>query len=63
MEDQNPWQQLLLSYRKRKGITQDQLAVSLGVSLRQVVRWERGEIEPGPKSKQKIEALSEGTLR
>ena len=39
--------ELLADLRARKKLTQQQLADKLGVSRRNVVRWENGEVCPG----------------
>lgn len=43
--------------RKKKGLTQQQLADLVGVSREQVARWESGSNEPGDASKAKLKEV------
>ena len=47
----------LKKLRKRNGMSQQQLAVRLGVALPTVSRWENNKAKPSPLALEKIEAL------
>ena len=42
--------QRIIQLRKRRNWNQKELAERLGISARQLVRWERNQVEPRPKS-------------
>ena len=48
--------------RGRKGLTQEQLARSIGVSLNTVQRWEAGKTLPSPLAMEKLQNLLEDVL-
>ena len=41
------WRDLIKNYRLRHGLSQQRMAVLMGVSQRTISRWERGEDNPG----------------
>ena len=49
--------QKIKEYRKRKFLTQEELAHCLGVSLTSVNRWETGKFEPTMQIKKKLYQL------
>lgn len=48
--------------RTAEGLTQEQLARSLGVSLNTVQRWEAGRSRPSPLAKEKLKHVLGGVL-
>lgn len=48
--------------RGRKGLTQEQLARKIGVSLNTVQRWESGKTTPSPLAMEKLQSLLEDVL-
>ena len=48
--------------RHLKGLTQEQLARSIGVSLNTVQRWESGKTRPSPLAMEKLQELLEDVL-
>ena len=49
--------------RGLKGLTQEQLARSIGVSLNTVQRWESGKTRPSPLAMEKLQSLLEDVLQ
>jgi len=49
----------LLEIRTALGVTQEQFAHGLGISVQTVSRWERQKHTPGRRAKQRIEAIGE----
>lgn len=47
--------ELIRQLRDRLGLSQEKLAVRLGVSFQSVSRWERGRAKPSPLALNKIE--------
>lgn len=58
--DIEQWSKLLSSYRNAKGWSMAKMAEALGVSTRQIARWEAGEASPTKLSIEKMNALMEG---
>jgi len=52
----------LLILRKKLGLTQEQLAQRLSVSVNTVSRWERLKSKPSRLALEKVEALERGDL-
>lgn len=50
----------LKKLRKREGLSQQALAVRLGIALPTVSRWENGRSRPSPLALEKIEAFLRG---
>lgn len=48
--------------RGHKGLTQEQLARNIGVSLNTVQRWESGKTTPSPLAMEKLQSLLEDVL-
>jgi putative transcriptional regulator len=48
--------------RGLKGLTQEQLARNIGVSLNTVQRWESGKTQPSPLAMEKLQTLLEDVL-
>jgi len=48
--------------RGRKGLTQEQLARNIGVSLNTVQRWESGKTTPSPLAMEKLQSSLEDVL-
>ena len=48
--------------RALKGLTQEQLARSIGVSLNTVQRWESGKTLPSPLAMEKLQEVFEDVL-
>lgn len=46
---------LVRQLRDRLGLSQEKLAVRLGVSFQTVSRWERGLVNPSPIAKKRLE--------
>lgn len=42
--------QLIVKLRKRRNLKQGELAEKLGITQRQLLRWEKDEVRPRPKS-------------
>lgn len=55
MEDS--WSKLVRLYRLRHGISQDRLALMMGVSQRTISRWERGEDKPSLPQQKRLRDL------
>ncbi|WP_031479809.1 helix-turn-helix transcriptional regulator [Streptomyces bicolor] len=55
--------QRLAQRRKSRGYTQEQLADALGVDRTTVQRWERGEVDPQPHQRPRLQRLLELTSR
>ena len=49
--------QKIREYRERKFLTQDELAVILGVSKTTITRWETGKFQPTMQIKKKLYQL------
>jgi len=49
--------QFILKLRMAIGLTQEQFAISLGVTYSTVNRWENGHAKPSPLAMQKIEGM------
>jgi transcriptional regulator with XRE-family HTH domain len=59
------WGERVKRYRMRHGLSQERLAVMLGVAQRTVSRWERGEDKPGLDQQRQLRDLAwepSGTL-
>lgn len=52
---QATWGEIIQSYKKREGLTQEALASRLGVSVRSIGGWLRGEHEPHAFVRREIE--------
>lgn len=52
----------LASYRAKTGMPQRACAEWIGVSIRQLVRWENGESTPKPAMMAKIRKLTRGEV-
>jgi putative transcriptional regulator len=50
---------LVKELRYRLGMTQEQFAAQLGVTLNTINRWENGKSQPSPLALEKITQLSE----
>lgn len=48
---------LIKDYRRRENLTQEELALKLGVSFASVNRWEKGHYEPTLKTKRLLQSL------
>lgn len=51
------WAETIKSYKKREGLTQGALASQLGVSVRSIGGWLRGEHEPHDFIRREIERV------
>lgn len=51
------WPKMILRLRAKLNLSQDELGKLIDVSLASVSRWERGEHEPTPIAKIKLEDL------
>ena len=49
--------QRIIQLRKQKNWNQKELAERLGISARQLVRWELDQVEPRPKSIEKVASV------
>ena len=58
MENKQDVAWLLKSIRSQLGISQEKLAVELGVTFSSVNRWENGRRMPSPLAMQKIEEIA-----
>jgi len=50
--------QQLKTLRQRRAISQEELARLIGVSVRTVVRWEKGYSQPSPLALARLQALN-----
>ena len=52
--------ELIREIRSRTGLTQEQLAVQIGVVFTTLSKWERGKANPLPLALKRIEAVLQG---
>lgn len=52
--------QRLKALRRARSLSQEALARELGVSVRTVARWERGESSPSPLARERIAVMAAG---
>ena len=57
MGKQTDFPQLVKELRKLTGLTQEKLAVQLGVTFGTVNRWENGHVLPSPLALNRVEGL------
>lgn len=48
---------IIKEYRKKEGLTQEELVLKLGVSFASVNRWENGHFEPTLRVKRQLQTL------
>ncbi len=59
MQTTQPTSKFIKELRFRLGMTQEQFAMELGVTMSSVQRWERGQSQPSPLAMKTIETLSQ----
>lgn len=57
-----PTSKFVKELRYRLGMTQEQFAIELGVTLNTINRWENGKSQPSPLALEKITQLSKRYL-
>jgi transcriptional regulator with XRE-family HTH domain len=62
MENQLPWYELIRREREQRSWTQAEVAEKIGVGLKTVGRWERGESFPLPLHRRSLATIYEKSL-